>query len=812
MAARPYNITINNGGTTTAGATPLPNYESAATSTIDRDDIETQLDVGTSVTIQTGGGSGGYGDITVAADIAKSAGGDTTLTLKAHRDILFNSAVDITSSTGTLDVVLNTHYGSDVAEGRIYFAGNNSISTNGGDITMGGGTNPLTIPAIGHAISGLTYDKRGIYLSANSTLDAAGGNINMAGIGLGGIWLKNDITVTTSGTGSIYLTGDDPTSLDNGILLEENTIISATGSGNVVLNAQDELWTNADGGSLSISSASGDVTVIADSLDLSNTLPTFSAANGTVTFKPATTSKTIDVGGAGGDLNIPTALFSSVSTLQIGDTGQSGAITISGDPSLSGKTFTLATSGSITQTAAITAGGLELLGGGTYTLTNTGNNIATLAGNTAALSYVDSDTFTIGTAGGTSGLTSSGTVDIATFTGDLTLTENIIGTSIRLNAGKNTAPGTATGGNILISGSPTVTATTGSAILYSGSVPDSSGLTSLIGSGSGNFRYNSDESTTNYAAPLGATGNYAVYREQPTATITPDNQTMAYGDAVPTITSSTAVVNGDTEVQIFSTLYSVSIGGAQSPSGNYIAGAHALTPSGAVDRLGYSIGYTPGALTINPALLTVTAEADSKSYDGLAYNGGNGVTYNGFVSGETSDVLGGSLTYGSTSQGAVNAGSYVITPSGYTPGNYSFNYNSGTLTVNKATLTVIAVADSKTYDGLAYSGGNGVSYTGFVNGETNAVLGGSLAYSGTSQGAVSAGSYAITPSGWTAGNYTLSFVDGDLTVNPALPTTTDIDSSLSTTVTGVTLTTSTGSGSGCCTRVTRVPRNLLSDR
>jgi hypothetical protein len=57
-----------------------------------------------------------------------------------------------------------------------------------------------------------------------------------------------------------------------------------------------------------------------------------------------------------------------------------------------------------------------------------------------------------------------------------------------------------------------------------------------------------------------------------------------------------------------------------------------------------------------------------------------------------------------------------------------------------------------------------VIFSGFVGGETSAVLGGALAYGGSSQGASAAGSYAITPRGYSAGNYTLNYVNGVLTV------------------------------------------------
>ncbi|MCM5555727.1 MBG domain-containing protein, partial [Pleomorphomonas sp. NRK KF1] len=111
-------------------------------------------------------------------------------------------------------------------------------------------------------------------------------------------------------------------------------------------------------------------------------------------------------------------------------------------------------------------------------------------------------------------------------------------------------------------------------------------------------------------------------------------------------------------------------------------------------------------------------------------------------------------------------GSYTLTASGLTSGNYDISYVAGALTVNKASLTVTANSAAKTYDGLAYTGGNGVTYAGLVNGETASVLGGTLTYGGTSQGAANAGSYTLTASGLTSGNYDISYVAGALTINP----------------------------------------------
>jgi len=103
---------------------------------------------------------------------------------------------------------------------------------------------------------------------------------------------------------------------------------------------------------------------------------------------------------------------------------------------------------------------------------------------------------------------------------------------------------------------------------------------------------------------------------------------------------------------------------------------------------------------ILPAALTVTARDDEKTYDGEAYAGGNGVTYQGFVAGEDVNVLGGRLTYGGDAQGAVNAGEYRIRPGGLVSGNYAIEYVDGRLTVDPRMLSIAGlVVPDKIVDG-----------------------------------------------------------------------------------------------------------------
>jgi len=211
-------------------------------------------------------------------------------------------------------------------------------------------------------------------------------------------------------------------------------------------------------------------------------------------------------------------------------------------------------------------------------------------------------------------------------------------------------------------------------------------------------------------------------------------------------------------------------------------GTYVITPGGLTANNGnYTITYVDGALTISPIALTVTAADFTKTYDGIAYSGGNGVNITGFIPGENAgNALTGTVAYSGSSQGAVNQGTYVITPGGLTAnnGNYTIAYVDGALTINPAALTITANNASKTYDGIAYSGGNGVAFSGFAPGDNAAnALTGTATYTGTSQGAIAQGAYVITPGGFAAnnGNYTITYVDGTLTIGTKLLTITAVD-------------------------------------
>ena len=85
-------------------------------------------------------------------------------------------------------------------------------------------------------------------------------------------------------------------------------------------------------------------------------------------------------------------------------------------------------------------------------------------------------------------------------------------------------------------------------------------------------------------------------------------------------------------------------------------------------------------------------------------------------------------------------------------------------TINKADLTVTANPATITYGDTASD--KGVTYSGFVNGEEESVLGGELTYIFSYTPGMDKGLYIITPEGKTSGNYDITFTTGTLTVEP----------------------------------------------
>ena len=254
-------------------------------------------------------------------------------------------------------------------------------------------------------------------------------------------------------------------------------------------------------------------------------------------------------------------------------------------------------------------------------------------------------------------------------------------------------------------------------------------------------------------------------------TIKADNQTMTYGGTLPALTATyTGLVNGDTAASL-TTPVSLATTAATSP-----AGAYDITASGATSP-NYTISFVSGTLTIAKAALTISANPASKIYG--EPNPAFSVSYAGFVNGDDASTLGGTLTFSTSADATSPVGSYEVTPSGLTSGNYTISFVKGTLTVSAKALTITANSTSKTYGQTVTFTGAEFSTAGLVNGDTVASV--SLVSAGAAATASVAGSpYTITPSaavGMGLSNYTISYSTGTLTVNTAVVTVTPANAS-----------------------------------
>ena len=138
---------------------------------------------------------------------------------------------------------------------------------------------------------------------------------------------------------------------------------------------------------------------------------------------------------------------------------------------------------------------------------------------------------------------------------------------------------------------------------------------------------------------------------------------------------------------------------------------NAGTATLSVQGVGIYYGEIKKTFTIAKASLTVTAKDKTIVYGDEPTN--DGVEYDGFVGGENASVLGGELSYSYSYKKLDKVGKYTITPSGLTSGNYEITFAAGTLTVEKADISVDALAAKEK---LVY---NGEAQELVTAGETN---------------------------------------------------------------------------------------------
>jgi subtilisin family serine protease len=191
-------------------------------------------------------------------------------------------------------------------------------------------------------------------------------------------------------------------------------------------------------------------------------------------------------------------------------------------------------------------------------------------------------------------------------------------------------------------------------------------------------------------------------------------------------------------------------------------GTHSITAVYSGDGTYDGSTSAPLSQVVIPAQLTIIADAKTRVYGApnppLTFN------YSGFVNGDTVASLTAPPTVTTAATPGSPVGTYSINASGAASPNYTFTYVIGTLTVTPAPLTITADNQTKTYG--APTPPLTAKYSGFVNGDSEASLTTPPTVT-TAPAASGVGTYPITVSGAASANYTISYVNGALTVTPA---------------------------------------------
>jgi hypothetical protein len=174
----------------------------------------------------------------------------------------------------------------------------------------------------------------------------------------------------------------------------------------------------------------------------------------------------------------------------------------------------------------------------------------------------------------------------------------------------------------------------------------------------------------------------------------------------------------------------------------------------------YTISYLPGTVTDSAATLVITAGNGTMSYGGTVPP----ITpsYSGFVNGDTAASLTTPPTCSTTATSHSAVGSYPSSCSGAVDSNYTISYVGGTVTVTTTPLVITASSATMTLGGTVPT--ITPSYSGFVNGNTSASLTTQPTCSTTATSKSVVGTYPSSCTGAVDSNYTISYVNGTVTV------------------------------------------------
>ncbi|WP_461643850.1 MBG domain-containing protein [Labilibaculum euxinus] len=242
---------------------------------------------------------------------------------------------------------------------------------------------------------------------------------------------------------------------------------------------------------------------------------------------------------------------------------------------------------------------------------------------------------------------------------------------------------------------------------------------------------------------------------QKAITVTADaGQTKVYGDADPafTYTTSATLESGDSFTGVLSRTSGESVGSYAILQGTLSAGSN------------YDLTFVSKDFAVTQKQITVTADAGQTKVYGDA---DPTFTYTASSALESGDSFSGVLSRAT----GEDVGSYAITIGTLSAGsNYDLTFVSKDFSITQKSLTVTAENKTKEYDGAVFTGFT-VTYAGFISGEDETDLSGTLAFTGTASTAINVGTgYVITPGGLTSSNYAITFADGSLDITIASQT------------------------------------------
>lgn len=237
-----------------------------------------------------------------------------------------------------------------------------------------------------------------------------------------------------------------------------------------------------------------------------------------------------------------------------------------------------------------------------------------------------------------------------------------------------------------------------------------------------------------------------------------NNASREYGEENPQFNISySGFVNGENESVITS---APTVSTTATKTSN--VGEYPITISGGSAK-NYEFVYEPGVLTVTKAPLSAKVNDATKVYG--SQNPAFTIDYYGLKNNESTPAWITSPTFQTDATQASGVGAYTVKAVNGVPVNYDLEeITAGTLNITPAPLTIKANDAVRQY----YSDDPTFSYTcnGFVNGDNESVLATTPILSTTATRTSNVGTYEIKVGETSSPNYSISFVNGTLTITP----------------------------------------------